>query len=350
MDAWSKYRQLGIWGLWREFFSASVGDWFLRLEFSGKSFLVNGRLGQIVAQNPNKVGEIFRWDSSSGFFLCLYANAELPQTVIDQWRLLLYFEAANYQSRPSFCPFCLSRATFAAKLNELIASPGQVLTLNGQPGVGKRTVLQGLSLLHAGRLAELDPQSINHWVTPSGEIWIVPELAMLETDVQERIRGEVSTGARLWAATAYDIGMLRARKILSPAFAELVADRRFHLAPVGHRGEDELRDLVDFWCAFYGGPKMRQVTNLEFLKQRTLAGGAQLLVGSILEEGSGLRGVIAEFEKEAIRQAYARVGRSQHKIARLLKVSRGSLQHKLRKYQMESYAAADTDNEEAGGA
>jgi transcriptional regulator with PAS, ATPase and Fis domain len=87
--------------------------------------------------------------------------------------------------------------------------------------------------------------------------------------------------------------------------------------------------------------------NLEFLKARTV-GGAQLSVGSILEEGRGLRGVIAEFEKEAIRQAHARVGRSQHKIANLLKVSRGSLQHKLRKYQLESYAPAEADTEEEG--
>lgn len=347
MDAWSKYRQLGIWGLWREFFSASAREWFLLLQYSDKSFVVNGQLGQVVAHKAADAAEVFSWDSKSGFSLGLYAEAELPQSVTDQWGLLLHYEAVNYGGRPSFCPFMTSLTTSAAEINQLIANPGQVLTMNGQPGVGKRTVLQGLSLLHAGRLAELEPQSLNHWVTPSGDIWIAPELAMLETDVQQRILKGVASGARFWAATAYDIAMLRARKILSPAFAEMVAERRFHLSPVARRGEAELQDFIDFWQAFYGEARVRQPANLEFLKQRTLT-GAQLSVGSILEEGSGLRGVIAEFEKEAIRQAHARVGRSQHKIARLLKVSRGSLQHKLRKYQLESYTSADADTEDEG--
>ncbi|GAB4425952.1 MAG: hypothetical protein OHK0011_07320 [Turneriella sp.] len=196
-------------------------------------------------------------------------------------------------------------------------------------------------------MAELEPQSLNHWDTPSGQIWIVPELAMLETDVQLRIRKSVTKGARLWAATAYDVAMLRTRKILHPDFADLVAARRVHLAATARRSEAEIRYFTEFWQALYGRAQSKPQVNLEFLKQRIVS-GTQLSVGSILEEGSGLRGVIAEFEKEAIRQAHARVGRSQHKIARLLKVSRGSLQHKLRKYQLESYASTDADTEDEG--
>ncbi len=344
MDAWSKYRQLGIWGLWRDYFAASSEYWYLLLRYSDKILAVDGRLGQLVAPKDVSAAEIFRWGSGSGFSLSLCAGVELPQAVADQWSLLLHYEAASFDSRPSLCPFIISGSV---EVNQLIADPGQVLLVNGQPGVGKRTILQGVSLLHAGRLAELEPQSLNHWVTPTGDIWIIPELAMLETDVQQRILRSVAAGARLWAATAYDVGMLRAKTILSSSFAEMVADRRFHLAPVTRRSQSEVKDIVDFWKAFYGEARVRQAANLEFLKQRTLM-GAQLSVGSILEEGSGLRGVIAEFEKEAIRQAHARVGRSQHKIARLLKVSRGSLQHKLRKYQLESYASADADTEDEG--
>lgn len=346
MDAWSKYNQLGLWGMWREFFSAA-GDWYLSLLFADFSLVVNGQAGQVVAQADAGLGEVFSWDSGHGLSLSLYAVVELPPALVDQWRLLLHLESASPVYRSTFCPFVASQDEWARETNELLATPGQVLTLNGQPGVGKRTVLQGLSLLHAGRIAELEPQSVNHWVTPSGDIWIIPELAMLETDVQQRIQKGVTRGARLWAATAYDVGMLRTRKILHPAFADLVAGRRVHLAPAARRSETEIRYFLEFWQALYGQARTRQYANLEFLKQRAVS-GAQLSVGSILEEGSGLRGVIAEFEKEAIRQAHARVGRSQHKIARLLKVSRGSLQHKLRKYQLESYASPDADTEDEG--
>lgn len=346
MDTWSKYNQLGIWGLWREFFS-SAGDWFLVLRFADRSLVVNGQLGCLMDEDSFSEGEVFAWSSVHGLALALFAGVEPPQSAMDQWSLLLHYESADAERRPSFCPFVASLGESSVELAPLLAQPDQVLVLNGQPGVGKRTVLQGLSLLHAGRLAELDPQSVNHWITPGGDIWIVPELAMLESDVQARIQKGVGKGARLWAATAYDLAMLRTRKIVSGAFAEMVLERKIHLPPVSRRSSEEVEALVEFWQAFYGQARPKQQANLEFLKQRTLT-GAQLSVGSILEEGSGLRGVIAEFEKEAIRQAHARVGRSQHKIARLLKVSRGSLQHKLRKYQLESYASADADTEDEG--
>ncbi len=105
--------------------------------------------------------------------------------------------------------------------------------------------------------------------------------------------------------------------------------------------------MAAFWRSLHGVRATGAEANLDFQKSRVL-GKSSLSVESILEEGRGLRGVIAEFEKQAILKAQARVGRSQHKIANLLKVSRGSLQHKLRKYQLESYASADadTDNEE----
>jgi hypothetical protein len=346
MDIWSKYTQLGIWGLWREFFS-SAGDWFLLIRLAGRSLAVNGRLGCVAEQNDLSLAEVFTWSSGHGFTLVLFAGIQPPQSFSDYWSLLLHYESANADRRPSFSPFVAPVGEWSVKLNGLLAQPAQILVLNGQPGVGKRTVLQGLSLLHAGRLAELEPQSLNHWITPSGDIWIVPELAMLESDVQARIQKSVGKGARLWAATAYDLAILRARKIISSSFADMVFEQKIHFPPVSRRSQEEIEAFVEFWQAFHGQARPKQQTNLEFLKQRTLT-GAQLSVGSILEEGSGLRGVIAEFEKEAIRQAHARVGRSQHKIARLLKVSRGSLQHKLRKYQLESYASADADTEDEG--
>lgn len=344
MGAWSEYGRLGIWGMWREFF-ASSSDWVLAVEFAGRRLLVNGRAGSLATGESLGLHEVFSWNSVQGLSVALRAGSEVSASAADLWSLLLHYESAKSDCRPSFCPFSVAGTQGGVDANGLLVSPGQVLVLTGQPGVGKRTLLHGLSLLHAGRLAELQPQSLNHWATPSGGVWIVPELAMLEADVQQRILVEVEKGARLWAATAYDIALLRTRKIISPAFADLVAERRLHLPPVARWSTAETQALVDFWQAFHGQQQARQHANAEFLKQRSLT-GAQLSVASILEEGRGLRGVIAEFEKEAIRQAHERVGRSQHKIARLLKVSRGSLQHKLRKYQFESYAPADADNEE----
>ena len=54
----------------------------------------------------------------------------------------------------------------------------------------------------------------------------------------------------------------------------------------------------------------------------------------VLTEGGGLRGLISGLEKRAIRLAFERVGGSQNKIADYLGISRGSLQHKIKKHKL----------------
>lgn len=174
----------------------------------------------------------------------------------------------------------------------------------------------------------------------------VREVAMLEPDEQQTLVKQAKAGSWVWAATVYDLQMLKSRKILSTALVDLLDGAKYLLPPVAKRDPDELKKLSAFWQSFHGVEKKHTVANLDFQKRRALGLDA-LSVESILEEGRGLRGVIAEFEKEAILKAHSRVGRSQHKIARLLKVSRGSLQHKLRKYQLESYASPDADSDDS---
>lgn len=345
MGVWAKYQQGGLWGAWREFFAGA--PWGVRIDYGGRQCCFSGDSKRPFSAASLPGQEVFRWHSVHGLSLSLWSQTLPSSAEIETWCLLLHYEAARIDCRPTFLPFHLPDTKLGNQLNRALSEPEQVLLFNGQPGSGKRTLLQGLSLLHAGQLPDLEPQAVNHWITPQGDVWVLPEVAMLELDVQAKILKGVRQGARVWAATSYDLEMLRLRKILSTPFCQVLEAARIHLPPASAREEEEVRALVDFWSALYGPAKTTQLMNFAFLKQQTVV-GSQLSVGSILEEGRGLRGVIAEFEKEAIRQAYARVGRSQHKIARLLKVSRGSLQHKLRKYQLESYAPADTDTQEQG--
>lgn len=344
MDQWSKYSERGLWGVWREFFTK---PWGVSIEYSQNRHCVDANRMQAVALAELPGQEVFTWQAATGFSLSLYADMSPSPDAAEVWRLLLHYESVRIDKRPTFFPFLPSHTPNGNRLNQIVAGADKILLFTGQPGCGKRSLLQSLSLLHIGRLPELEPQSLNHWRDSYGELWIVPEVAMLEQQEQKEILKSVGQGARLWAATAYDLGVLCSRKILSPPFARMLEVGRVHLPPVSAQAPEDVRALVEFWSAFYGVAKPKPQMNLDFLKQQTVA-GAGLSVGSILEEGRGLRGIIAEFEKEAIRQAHARVGRSQHKIARLLKISRGSLQHKLRKYGLESYAPihADTQKEE----
>lgn len=345
MDIWSKYNRLGLWGLWRECFTVPYSVGVQDAEGAAAIVDLSGFALRSARGLPAK--PVFYWRSGHGFELGIYSGQPVAPGLAELWSVLLSFEAVDFSRRPTFFPLCLPGDDFFDNLNRLLLQPPQVVLFNGQPGVGKRTLLQSLSLLHAGRLPDLSPQIVNQWTLAEGDLFIVPEVAMLEVEAQHAVLKAVQRGARLWAATAYDLGMLRSRKVITAAFADLLDDSRIHLPPVAKRAEAELARLASFWRSLYGEPSGQEFPNLEYLKRRVVA-GERLSVGSILEEGRGLRGIVAEFEKEAIRQAYARVGRSQHKIARLLKVSRGSLQHKLRKYQLESYAAPDADTEEEG--
>ena len=291
-------------------------------------------------------GSVFSWESLGGLTLALYADATPSAADAESWQLLLEYESQRPQVQNTFFPFFPSLENVGAELNALIAEPAVVVILNGQPGTGKRSILQSMALFHAGLRVDTRHEVAVSLKTRRGSVVVVPELALLEVAEQQALLRHIKDGGTLWGATVYDMVALKNRKILQPAFADALIAARMLLAPVAKREEAELETMASFWLALHGLQKPGAVANLAFQKARAL-GKEALSVESILEEGRGLRGVIAEFEKEAILKAQARVGRSQHKIANLLKVSRGSLQHKLRKYQLESYASpdADTDNE-----
>jgi len=295
---------------------------------------------QAVSQLPP--GHCFSWESSNGFELALYSRNDPAERERETWQLLMEYEQARPAFTPTFLPFLPPGVGTSALLNERIFSAPPALLLNGQPGTGKAAVLQSLALLHASRLPT--KASFSEYVSPEFEFILVPELALLEISEQDYLMKRAKKGVRIWGATVYDVQMLIQRKIITAAVYGFFDAVRIVLPAAQKRDAAELQAAQSFWRALYGTNSGTGNANLDFVRRRTL-GLESISVESILEEGRGLRGVVAEMEKEAIRRAQARVGRSQHKVARLLKVSRGSLQHKLRKYDLET-EASDADNED----
>lgn len=344
MDAWLQYQSHGLWGLWREFFAQSNEPFEVVVTWDGTRQVVSARGGSVVIGGESVLPEVFAWVSGHGLELSLRSGSPVPEPAASQWALLLNLERVGVELRPTFFPFMPSNEGFGRSLNELLASPPKLVLLNGQPGAGKRFLLQSLALLRAGWLPRLENGPFSSFEYEGKVIWVVPEIALLEIEDQQNLWKSARSGDSLWVASVYDVGMLRDKKIVYAALAAMLEPARVLLPALAKRDPYELQALSRFWACFYGVPLHGVAANLAFLKRQVL-GGAGLSVESILEEGRGLRGVVAEFEKEAILKAHARVGRSQHKISRLLKVSRGSLQHKLRKYQLESYATPDADND-----
>jgi len=344
MQIWSEYQSQGLWGLWRAHFAAANSRFEVAVEIDGSVRIASFNGASFAFQSEPTLPQVFNWQSGHGLLVQVFSSTPVPEGVQAAWELLLHFERVGVDIRPTFFPFMPDTAGLAATVNDLLINPPSVLLLNGQPGAGKRFLLQSLSLLHAGRRPDFDNSPFCKIPHERGVIWLVPEVAMLEIKEQQDLWKSARSGDRLWVASVYDVGMLSDRKIVHSSLATMLEPHKILLPTLAKRDAAELQLFSQFWQAFYGKTSDAPAANLVFLKRQVL-GGAGLSVESILEEGRGLRGVVAEFEKEAIRRAHARVGRSQHKIARLLKVSRGSLQHKLRKYQLESYTSPDADNE-----
>lgn len=333
-----------MWGLWRSYFGAEQ-PFSVAVSFDDYRCVYSAGEPQPQLLSPSKQKPAFSWMSKAGLALDIFADLAVDPTAADCWSATLYYESQRSSGGHSFFPAFLPVSELAKSLNDLLFAPPQVLLLNGQPGTGKRTLLEYLLLRHAG--CRLPAQRLVALNLPFGKrrAVVVPEVAMLEMEEQQALVKGMRKGDILWAATVYDLAMLKSRKILAPILVDMLAESKVLLPAVARREAAELQMLAAFWVALHGAQQGVAQANLAFLKQKTV-GQIGLSVEAILEEGRGLRGVIAEFEKEAMLRAQARVGRSQHKIARLLKVSRGSLQHKLRKYQLESYASPDADTEE----
>lgn len=344
MGAWSEYRVRGLWGLWLTEFP---GGFDLSLSYASYAYALSSKTGALSFELSSGYEAVFEWQSAAGLSLSLYSGQPVSSETADFWSAVLFAESLGGEGFPTFMPFVPASDELGQGLNNLLQSPPPVVVFNGQPGTGKAALIQSLLLRHAGRVLGSDDEALISAQVYGQPAIVVPEFALLEVEHQQAILKHVKGGGRLWGTTVYDLAMLKSRKILNAALADVLISARIVLPPVAKRDSAALEEMSAFWSAFYGARPAKAEANLDFQKSRVLGRNA-LSVESILEEGRGLRGVIAEFEKEAILKAQGRVGRSQHKIANLLKVSRGSLQHKLRKYQLESYASPDADTDTEG--
>ena len=97
--------------------------------------------------------------------------------------------------------------------------------------------------------------------------------------------------------------------------------------------------VANFWSLFKGRGQVSISESLQTASEaRRVAldasSGDLSILTDIFASGGNLRDAVARIEAEAIRRAHSMVGNSQNKIAELLGISRGSLQHKIRKYQL----------------
>lgn len=100
-----------------------------------------------AAQSKQKPA--FSWVSESGLGLEVFSGLPVDPAVADCWTATLHYESRRLSGVHSFFPAYFPVSELSQSLNGLLLAPPQVLLLNGQPGTGKRTLLEFLGLLHA---------------------------------------------------------------------------------------------------------------------------------------------------------------------------------------------------------
>ena len=141
----------------------------------------------------------------------------------------------------------------------------------------------------------------------------VPELALLEEDDQLYLQQKIESGVSCIAQTAYQLEPLSSEGLLLPSlFTRL--------------NENQLTFSVSLFA-----PSARSLDGgLDNPKDSS----GVLDIGAALESGLKIRDIVREMEVRAIKSAYSIGGGSQMKVASMLGISRGSLQHKFKKYDL----------------
>ena len=266
--------------------------------------------------------------------------------------------------------------------------------LNGQPGTGKFSFFQCFLLFHYNVFLhflitknELK-QPISRFVfqtkeveksekeekTKTETIFFVPELAILNQDQQNLLITEYNKEKELnyntnrftiIAASVYDINVLTENNIISEKLANICRENKIIIPSLLNRGQD-IRPTIEFIQAIKPGffaDKFKQIKaeNTKKIHQEILNAHYNFddIYNKVFDDKSidesilklnqaseikleyehdnklNLRDIIMKVEKSAIKYAHSKVGDSQHKISDFLGISRGSLQNKLKKYNLD---------------
>ena len=304
---------------------------------------------------PVKLGSL------SIFTLLIECNNELPIVELVEFKRLLEalnkLESENYYMYPTFLPVFLPLDEFNVKINNRISEKSNFFFLNGNPGTGKKTFIQNYISYHfycnidvADIYDKATDNECNFKIQRKNEILtfsITKEVALLEQGEQLNLVKKIEASEENsyhFICSNYDPAVLYDRGMLVEEMKILCIDKRvifqalqkrttaslasvlFYMRSKGLCIEDEnmrsyvenekietgYLSIIDFWSTL--------------LEKRTSIAGQY-------RKGRKLRDIVAHLEVESIWYAIYSCGRSQNKIARYLGISRGSLQHKLKKYE-----------------
>lgn len=268
--------------------------------------------------------------------------------------LLIREESANIQEYPTFLPFIFPiEDTEIQKINHALEQKENFFFLNGLRGTGRHTFIKNHLIYCYGENIQIptdlnisDPGKIQKFHGNTKTVLVVDELAYCMESDQAKLLNEFKEMRKdviLFVCSGYDPGILSSREVIGLELAELCIKYRIIFPSIHKRSEDLYSILKEYMLL--KGINMPSICSEDWLKRQDGSGGFKEILGffqnyfkpqpsimNLLNNGISLRDVVKGNELMAIEYAISIIGKSQNKIARFLGISRGSLQHKLKKY------------------
>lgn len=329
---------IGVWAFWSKVAQHyGLGNLSILYGFGGYVYSASSSGIRLVEADVSilSLGEKVVRESGSGFLyevpvqwhierpslmVHFVAKEKLEGSLIYDWveatKSRLFLEARSMGTYPSFLPFFHPIESFTDDLNKALLRSKGVFFLNGQRGTGKRLFC--------------DLHSLLHYNARPADSAVIPELALLEGSQQNEVLSSIQSSpySPLYICSSYDPMVLAQKKIISRELAHALEPSRVLFRSL-ERNSLAYDSIRDFYAAFkvqemppQGAVNVDALLSAGFLERRVLLPREQL------------RDFVAKMETRAIEEAMLEVGLSQHRIARRLGISRGSLQHKLKKYNI----------------
>ncbi|MDH5718700.1 MAG: hypothetical protein OEZ22_13830 [Spirochaetia bacterium] len=267
---------------------------------------------------------------------------------------LLYYESINKELYPSFIPFLLPIFGENKKLNDEIVKNKSIYFINGQNGTGKKSFIQCFMLYNykyfLSNTIWLESELLIKKIITNLdiELVIVSEIAFLNKHDQDKLLKMINSSEKqlFFILSIYDPQLLLDNSILNEDLVQLLQKHKVITSSIKKR-MGEVQNTLTFWLKIkncYYNIFIERINllnnnlsnnfndvqkNLFFVEQISNIESEM----TILKERK-LRDLVMDLEIKAIEYAKNHVGYSQHKVSKFLGISRGSLQHKLKKYKI----------------
>jgi hypothetical protein len=291
------------------------------------------------------------------FFVCFEGNIESQELGYIKFIIesLVDYESKNLSQYPSFLPFFIPfNEEEIVKINTTMLVQKKLFFLNGLSGTGRKTFINN----HLQYKYSIDFKkalfdfpfsgNISHYdfSYTKIKIMIIKEVAFLTESEQAEIIKNVREENNLivFILSTYDPILLSSNGVIIDEIKSECLENRI-IFPSLHRRMGYLKKSIETLLYLKGIDFFDIVSIKSFEKQISTGGFSEIFNSfqkyltpqpSILNSffiGQDLREMVKNLEILGIEFGQWKIGNSQNKISKFLGMSRGSLQHKLKKYK-----------------